>query len=157
MGKEVGMERMFAPEMIFPLFLTVPVGILLRRMAEDRELVGVSHVMVDEVHERSVDSDFLLILLRRLIKKVGGSGGEGDGIVENWLKLRTKSGEADEKKEKTEGGGRGGARAGDIWEGADWCERRNAAGRKGGDDEDGTLTVEPQKERHQDHLDECNT
>ncbi|ORZ15288.1 P-loop containing nucleoside triphosphate hydrolase protein [Absidia repens] len=30
---------------------------------------GISHVMIDEVHERSVDSDFLLIILRQLIQK----------------------------------------------------------------------------------------
>jgi len=41
-------------------------GILLRIMQGDGELTGITHVIVDEVHERSVDSDFLLILLRRM-------------------------------------------------------------------------------------------
>ena len=49
------------------LFCTT--GILLRRMGEDTELAGVSHVIVDEVHERSVDGDFLLILLARLVRR----------------------------------------------------------------------------------------
>ncbi|KAL7752226.1 hypothetical protein RI367_002271 [Sorochytrium milnesiophthora] len=40
-------------------------GILLRRMELDFDLQGVSHVVVDEVHERSLDSDFLLTLLRK--------------------------------------------------------------------------------------------
>ncbi|KAF9159217.1 hypothetical protein DFQ26_006804 [Actinomortierella ambigua] len=44
-------------------------GILLRRLHSDPMLQGVTHVMVDEVHERSVDSDFLLIILRDLLKK----------------------------------------------------------------------------------------
>jgi ATP-dependent RNA helicase DHX29 len=42
-------------------------GILLRRLTTDRFLVGTSHVIVDEVHERDIDTDFLLILLRDLV------------------------------------------------------------------------------------------
>ncbi|KAF9391446.1 hypothetical protein CPB97_006549 [Podila verticillata] len=49
------------------LFCTT--GILLRRLHSDPTLQGVTHVMVDEVHERSVDSDFLLIIIRDLIRK----------------------------------------------------------------------------------------
>ncbi len=44
-------------------------GIMLRRLQSDPALQGVTHVVVDEVHERSLDSDFLLILLRRLLSK----------------------------------------------------------------------------------------
>ena len=40
------------------------VGILLRRLQGDRYLKGVTHVLLDEVHERSLDSDFALALLR---------------------------------------------------------------------------------------------
>lgn len=42
-------------------------GILLRRFISDAHLTGVSHVIVDEVHERSLEIDFLLLLLRRLL------------------------------------------------------------------------------------------
>ncbi|KAG0246716.1 P-loop containing nucleoside triphosphate hydrolase protein [Mortierella sp. GBAus27b] len=49
------------------LFCTT--GILLRRLHSDPDLRNVTHVMVDEVHERSVDSDFLLIILRDLLRK----------------------------------------------------------------------------------------
>ncbi|KAJ3327314.1 ATP-dependent RNA helicase dhx29 [Blyttiomyces sp. JEL0837] len=42
-------------------------GVLLRRLSSDPELKGVSHIVVDEVHERALDSDFLLVLLRRLV------------------------------------------------------------------------------------------
>ena len=41
-------------------------GILLRRLQGDRMLSDVTHVVVDEVHERSLDGDFLLTLLRDL-------------------------------------------------------------------------------------------
>lgn len=37
-------------------------GILLRRLEEDPNLEGVTHVFVDEVHERSIESDFLLMV-----------------------------------------------------------------------------------------------
>lgn len=49
------------------LFCTT--GILLRRLHSDPTLQNITHVMVDEVHERSVDSDFLLIILRELVRK----------------------------------------------------------------------------------------
>ena len=41
-------------------------GILLRRMHGDPLLAEVSHVVLDEIHERSLDGDFLLALLRTL-------------------------------------------------------------------------------------------
>lgn len=44
-------------------------GILLRRIAGDPELGHVSHVVVDEVHERSLQGDFLLAILRRLVAR----------------------------------------------------------------------------------------
>ena len=48
-------------------FLTT--GALLRRLAADPELRGVSHVFVDEIHERTADADFLLAHLRDLLVK----------------------------------------------------------------------------------------
>ena len=42
-------------------------GILLRRLSADPLLATVTHVVVDEVHERSLQSDFLLALLKRLV------------------------------------------------------------------------------------------
>jgi len=42
-------------------------GVILRRLQDDPELRGVTHVCVDEVHERQWQIDFLLISLRRLI------------------------------------------------------------------------------------------
>jgi len=47
----------------------VTTGVLLRRFLDDSELNGVTHVIVDEVHERTVDGDFLLLLLRDLLLK----------------------------------------------------------------------------------------
>ena len=33
-------------------------------------LLGISHVFVDEVHERDINTDFLLIVLKNLMKTV---------------------------------------------------------------------------------------
>ena len=44
-------------------------GILLRRMQSDSQISSISHVVVDEIHERGIDTDFLLILLRDLMTK----------------------------------------------------------------------------------------
>ena len=38
-------------------------GLVLRRLQEPGALAGVSHVVVDEVHERSADCDLLLLFL----------------------------------------------------------------------------------------------
>ena len=44
-------------------------GVLLRRLLNDPDLRGVTHVIIDEVHERSVDSDLLLLLLKDLLAR----------------------------------------------------------------------------------------
>lgn len=49
------------------LFCTT--GILLRRLLVDRELKGVTHVLVDEIHERGMNEDFLLIVLKDLLRR----------------------------------------------------------------------------------------
>jgi ATP-dependent RNA helicase DHX57 len=55
----------------------VTTGVLLRRLqtsggsSDDvvASLADISHVIIDEVHERSLDTDFLLVLLRDVLKK----------------------------------------------------------------------------------------
>uniref|UniRef100_A0A182J9H8 RNA helicase n=1 Tax=Anopheles atroparvus TaxID=41427 RepID=A0A182J9H8_ANOAO len=42
-------------------------GILLRRLQSDPTLATVTHIIVDEVHERSEESDFLLLILKELL------------------------------------------------------------------------------------------
>lgn len=42
-------------------------GILLRRLASEPLLECVTHIIVDEVHERSEESDFLLMILKRIL------------------------------------------------------------------------------------------
>ncbi|KAL6514875.1 hypothetical protein OROGR_020454 [Orobanche gracilis] len=44
-------------------------GILLRRLLSDRNLDGITHVFVDEIHERGMNEDFLLIVLKDLLPR----------------------------------------------------------------------------------------
>lgn len=47
--------------------LVCTTGVVLRRLEADRELRGVTHIVVDECHERDLDTDFLLTVLRDLL------------------------------------------------------------------------------------------
>lgn len=43
------------------------IGIVMRMLEGSNDLKEVTHLVLDEVHERSIDSDFLLIVLKRLM------------------------------------------------------------------------------------------
>ena len=49
------------------LFFSIILGIGLQ--VQDPELTGVSHLLVDEIHERGMNEDFLLIILRDLLPR----------------------------------------------------------------------------------------
>ncbi|EIW66325.1 hypothetical protein TREMEDRAFT_45797 [Tremella mesenterica DSM 1558] len=49
------------------LFCTT--GVVLRRLGTDKDLGGVSHVIVDEAHERGVDTDLLICLLKEILER----------------------------------------------------------------------------------------
>ena len=42
-------------------------GVLLKMLEEDHDLAAVTHVVIDEVHERSCDSDLLLLMCRQML------------------------------------------------------------------------------------------
>ncbi|KAF4121009.1 ATP-dependent RNA helicase DHX29 [Geosmithia morbida] len=44
-------------------------GIVMRMLEGSNDLQEVTHLVLDEVHERSIDSDFLLIVLKRLLQR----------------------------------------------------------------------------------------
>ncbi|XP_021743071.1 DExH-box ATP-dependent RNA helicase DExH7, chloroplastic [Chenopodium quinoa] len=54
------------------LFCTT--GILLRQIAGNKSFHGVTHVIVDEVHERSLLGDFLIIVLKNFLEKQAACG-----------------------------------------------------------------------------------
>ena len=48
---------------IFQHFVYIfQVGVLLRKL--EAGLRGVSHVIIDEIHERDVNTDFIMVLIR---------------------------------------------------------------------------------------------
>nr|DAD48355.1 TPA_asm: hypothetical protein HUJ06_018292 [Nelumbo nucifera] len=49
------------------LFCTT--GVLLRLLVQDPDLTSVTHLLVDEIHERGMNEDFLLIILRDLLPR----------------------------------------------------------------------------------------
>lgn len=44
-------------------------GIVMRMLEASNDLKDITHIVLDEVHERTIDSDFLLIVLRKLMLK----------------------------------------------------------------------------------------
>uniref|UniRef100_UPI003AAEB046 ATP-dependent RNA helicase DHX29 isoform X1 n=1 Tax=Centroberyx gerrardi TaxID=166262 RepID=UPI003AAEB046 len=44
-------------------------GVLLRKLQQDQHLSSLTHIIVDEVHERSVQSDFLLTILKDVVMR----------------------------------------------------------------------------------------
>ncbi|KAI5840146.1 DEAH box polypeptide 36 [Tricharina praecox] len=44
-------------------------GIVMRMLERSTELADVTHLILDEVHERSIESDFLMVVLKRLLVK----------------------------------------------------------------------------------------
>ncbi|BFZ19925.1 hypothetical protein BsWGS_22965 [Bradybaena similaris] len=68
LGTSVGYSVRFESVMPRPYgsVLYCTVGTLLRRL--ESGLRGVSHVIVDEIHERDINTDFLLVLLRDMVR-----------------------------------------------------------------------------------------
>jgi ATP-dependent RNA helicase DHX36 len=64
-GFQIRLENQLPQQRGSILYCTT--GILLRRMINDPKLREVSHVVLDEVHERSIQSDFLTIILRDIL------------------------------------------------------------------------------------------
>jgi len=48
----------------------VTTGILLQKIVHDQNVLDkLSHVILDEVHERDIDSDFIMIALKHLLAR----------------------------------------------------------------------------------------
>ncbi|TYK25326.1 DExH-box ATP-dependent RNA helicase DExH1 isoform X1 [Cucumis melo var. makuwa] len=68
LGETVGYQiRLEAKQSAQTRLLFCTTGVLLRQLVQDPQLTGVSHLLVDEIHERGMNEDFLLIILRNLL------------------------------------------------------------------------------------------
>ncbi|KAF7634499.1 hypothetical protein Mgra_00006070 [Meloidogyne graminicola] len=68
LGESVGYSVRF--ESIIPrqygAIMFVTVGVLMRKM--EMGLRGISHIIIDEIHERDINTDFLLIVIRDMVR-----------------------------------------------------------------------------------------
>lgn len=67
-GYQIRLEKILPRDMGSILYCTT--GILLQYLRTDPALLQFSHIILDEIHERSTQSDFLITVLKRLIPKV---------------------------------------------------------------------------------------
>ncbi|KAG0493771.1 hypothetical protein HPP92_004765 [Vanilla planifolia] len=65
-GYQIRLESKRSPQTRL-LFCTT--GVLLRRLIQEPDLQGISHLLVDEIHERGMYEDFLIIILRDLLPR----------------------------------------------------------------------------------------
>ncbi|KAF4089842.1 hypothetical protein AMELA_G00042910 [Ameiurus melas] len=63
-GYQVGLEKM-ATEHTRLIYMTT--GVLLQKLVGAKSLVEFTHVFIDEVHERTEELDFLLLVVRKLL------------------------------------------------------------------------------------------
>ncbi|KAL0118911.1 hypothetical protein PUN28_009500 [Cardiocondyla obscurior] len=66
-GFQVKLEQVLPKELGSIVFCTT--GILLRKLQFNPNLEGYSHVILDEAHERTIDTDILMNLLKRCLEK----------------------------------------------------------------------------------------
>uniref|UniRef100_A0A8C6BQ19 ATP-dependent RNA helicase TDRD9 n=1 Tax=Monodon monoceros TaxID=40151 RepID=A0A8C6BQ19_MONMO len=64
-GYQVGLERIATED---TRLIYVTGGVLLRKIVSARSLMEFTHVFIDEVHERTEEMDFLLLVVRKLLR-----------------------------------------------------------------------------------------
>ncbi|XP_028549002.1 DExH-box ATP-dependent RNA helicase DExH1 isoform X2 [Dendrobium catenatum] len=70
LGETVGFQiRLEAKRSAQTRLLFCTTGVLLRRLVQEPDLGGVSHLIIDEIHERGMNEDFLIIILRDLLPR----------------------------------------------------------------------------------------
>lgn len=64
-GYQIGQDRQIArSDSTRILFCTT--GVLLQKLVNEKSLANWTHIIIDEIHERDVDLDFVLLIIRRI-------------------------------------------------------------------------------------------
>lgn len=63
-GYQIGLQKELGPDVILSYMTT---GVLLQKLIGSKSLNQYSHIIIDEVHERNQDLDFLLLVVRKLL------------------------------------------------------------------------------------------
>jgi len=64
-GYQVGRKKDFDPNTTRILYCTT--GILLQKIIKAKSLSEFTHIILDEVHERTLEMDFLLLVIKKLL------------------------------------------------------------------------------------------
>ncbi|XP_062595523.1 ATP-dependent RNA helicase TDRD9-like [Saccostrea cucullata] len=64
-GYQVGMDKQASDD---TRILYVTTGVLLRKLVSKKNMLEYTHVVLDEVHERDQDTDFSLLIVRKLLR-----------------------------------------------------------------------------------------
>lgn len=64
-GVQVGMYKKLSDKTLLTYCTT---GVLLRKLVQAKHMTDFTHVIVDEVHERDQEMDFLLLVIRKLLR-----------------------------------------------------------------------------------------
>lgn len=65
-GYQVGRKKDYDPNVTKVLYCTT--GILLQKIISAKSLSEFTHIILDEVHERTIEMDFLLLIIKKLLK-----------------------------------------------------------------------------------------
>lgn len=64
-GYQVGMENKTSKTDTLVTFMTT--GVLLQKLISQKSMKEFTHIFIDEVHERDLESDFLLLVIKKLM------------------------------------------------------------------------------------------
>lgn len=70
-GYQVGRKKDLDPSTTKVLYCTA--GILLQKIIKAKSLSEYTHIILDEVHERTLEMDFLLLVIKKLIRSLSSN------------------------------------------------------------------------------------
>ncbi|XP_034239304.1 probable ATP-dependent RNA helicase spindle-E [Thrips palmi] len=64
-GYQIGLDNKTSPDTRLTYCTT---GVMREKLVRDRHMMGYTHVIIDEVHERDLETDFLMLIVRQLLR-----------------------------------------------------------------------------------------